>query len=83
MESRTSLVIAHRLSTILAEDQILVLDEGRLVETGTHEVLLSHGGLLAHLYETQFGAKEPEGNHEPAQMAKERMHGVVAHRHTQ
>ena len=52
---RTSLVIAHRLSTILAADQILVLDEGRLVEQGTHGELLARGGLYAHLYETQFG----------------------------
>ncbi len=55
LEGRTSLVIAHRLSTILAADQILVLDEGRLVEQGTHVELLARGGLYAHLYETQFG----------------------------
>jgi len=56
---RTSLVIAHRLSTILAADQILVLDEGRLLEEGSHAELLARGGLYAHLYETQFG-QEPE-----------------------
>jgi ATP-binding cassette subfamily B protein len=55
LAGRTSLVIAHRLSTILAADQILVLDEGRLVEEGTHAELLARGGLYAHLYETQFG----------------------------
>ena len=54
LAGRTSLVIAHRLSTILAADQILVLDEGRLVEQGTHAELLAKGGLYADLYETQF-----------------------------
>jgi ATP-binding cassette subfamily B protein len=57
-EGRSSLVIAHRLSTILKADKILVLDEGRLVEEGTHSQLLARGGLYAHLYETQFGAEE-------------------------
>jgi ATP-binding cassette, subfamily B, bacterial len=53
---RTSVVIAHRLSTILAADLILVLDEGRLVEQGTHEELLDNGRLYATLYEHQFRA---------------------------
>jgi ATP-binding cassette, subfamily B, bacterial len=51
---RTSLVIAHRLSTILAADQILVIDDGRVVESGTHAQLLAEGGLYAELYRTQF-----------------------------
>jgi ATP-binding cassette, subfamily B, bacterial len=55
---RTSLVIAHRLSTILAADAILVLDGGRLVESGTHAELLERGGLYATLYERQFLAAE-------------------------
>ncbi len=54
MHGRTTLVIAHRLSTILAADLILVLDHGRLVESGTHAELLARGGLYADLYETQF-----------------------------
>jgi ATP-binding cassette subfamily B protein len=57
-EGRTSLVIAHRLSTILAADKILVLDQGRLVEQGTHAELLDRGGLYADLYETQFRVEE-------------------------
>jgi ATP-binding cassette subfamily B protein len=51
---RTSFVIAHRLSTIMAADAILVLQEGRLVETGTHTDLLSRGGLYRRLCEHQF-----------------------------
>jgi ATP-binding cassette subfamily B protein len=60
MVGRTSLVIAHRLSTILAADLILVVDEGRLVEQGTHQELLAKGGLYASLYETQFRQKLEE-----------------------
>jgi len=54
MASRTSLVIAHRLSTIRNADQILVINEGRIVQRGTHQELLEHGGLYRTLYETQF-----------------------------
>jgi ATP-binding cassette subfamily B protein len=58
MAGRTSLVIAHRLSTILAADQILVIDQGRLVQRGTHQELLDQGGLYRDLYEKQFSAAE-------------------------
>ncbi len=54
LEGRTSIVIAHRLSTIRHADQILVLDEGRIVQSGTHSSLLAEGGLYAELYRTQF-----------------------------
>jgi ATP-binding cassette subfamily B protein len=58
MAGRTSIVIAHRLSTILAADQILVIDRGKIIESGTHAELLEVGGLYAHLYHTQFAEKE-------------------------
>ena len=54
LDGRTSVVIAHRLSTIRRADQILVLDAGRIVVRGTHEELLSTGGMYADLYRTQF-----------------------------
>ncbi|WHP19526.1 ABC transporter ATP-binding protein [Cellulomonas sp. ES6] len=54
LEGRTALVIAHRLSTIREADSIVVLDEGRVVEQGTHAELLAAGGLYAELYETQY-----------------------------
>ena len=56
---RTSLVIAHRLSTVINADLILVMDKGRLVESGRHEDLLEQNGIYADLYHTQFF---PEGS---------------------
>jgi ATP-binding cassette, subfamily B, bacterial len=54
LAGRTSLVIAHRLSTIREADQILVIDDGRIVERGRHDELFASGGLYAELYRTQF-----------------------------
>ena len=55
-QNRTSVVIAHRLSTIESADQILVVDQGRIVERGTHKSLLELGGMYAKLYQMQFGS---------------------------
>jgi ATP-binding cassette, subfamily B, bacterial MsbA len=52
--SRTTLVIAHRLQTVIAADQICVVDDGRIVESGTHEELIARRGRYHKLYETQF-----------------------------
>lgn len=58
MEGRTSFVIAHRLSTIKDADLILVMDQGRVIEQGTHEALLAANGFYADLYNSQFSEKE-------------------------
>jgi ABC-type multidrug transport system fused ATPase/permease subunit len=63
LEGRTALVIAHRLSTIRAADAILVIDDGRVVEHGTHDELLRAGGRYADLYLTQF-AEGPTASHD-------------------
>jgi ABC-type transport system involved in Fe-S cluster assembly fused permease/ATPase subunit len=70
-KNRTTLVIAHRLSTIVGADQILVLDKGAIVERGTHEQLLTHGGLYASMWNRQREAQiareilEEVGEQEP------------------
>jgi ATP-binding cassette subfamily B protein len=58
LSGRTSLVIAHRLSTVREADELLVIDDGRIVERGTHSSLLAENGLYAELYHTQFADQE-------------------------
>lgn len=58
MEGKTAIVIAHRLATIRRADVIFVLDQGKIVERGRHEELLSRGGLYARLYEIQFRSED-------------------------
>ena len=58
VKGRTSFVVAHRLSTIKEADRILVMNQGHVVETGTHETLLAQNGFYAKLYRSQFEAQE-------------------------
>jgi ABC-type multidrug transport system fused ATPase/permease subunit len=58
MQGRTAVIIAHRLSTIHRAHRIAVLDDGRLLELGTHAELLAAGGLYARLYRLQFERQE-------------------------
>jgi ATP-binding cassette subfamily B protein len=59
LAGRTSLVIAHRLSTVREADELLVIDDGRIVERGTHRELLAAEGLYSELYRTQFADQDP------------------------
>lgn len=62
MQDRTTFVIAHRLSTVQHADRILVLEDGRIIETGTHTELIEHDGLYRHLYALQFRDLDETGN---------------------
>jgi len=66
MKNRTTLVIAHRLSTIENADQVIVLDHGRVIETGTHPELLARGGVYAKLQQAQLGGGAGAGSAGPA-----------------
>jgi subfamily B ATP-binding cassette protein MsbA len=60
MRGKTSIVIAHRLATVRRADKIFVIDHGRVVEQGSHDELLTRGGLYSHLYDLQFRGEESE-----------------------
>ncbi|MDO8136847.1 MAG: ABC transporter ATP-binding protein [Candidatus Brocadiales bacterium] len=66
VENRTTFVIAHRLSTVLNADLIVVLEDGRIIETGTHDQLLSQGNLYAKLFQLQFFEKRDTPEEGPA-----------------
>jgi ABC-type multidrug transport system fused ATPase/permease subunit len=64
MKGRTCFIIAQRLSTIKNADRIMVLDNGEIIELGTHEQLLAQNGVYRRIYETQFLQTSPEPIHE-------------------
>jgi ATP-binding cassette subfamily B protein len=79
MEGKTSIVIAHRLATIMRADVIFVINDGKVVESGTHQELLAQGGLYAEFYEIQFRKDETGGDLESAYHS---WSGVVAQANT-
>jgi subfamily B ATP-binding cassette protein MsbA len=62
MQGRTTLVIAHRLSTVMRADRILVIEAGRIVESGTHAELLEHNGLYRRLHDLQLQDPPEDGD---------------------
>jgi ATP-binding cassette subfamily B protein len=68
LRGRTSFVIAHRLSTIRSADQVLVINDGRIIEQGTHQTLLAQKGFYYDLYMSQFRRRDPDQMHEVADL---------------
>lgn len=66
MANSTAIIIAHRLSTVRSADRIIVLQKGRIIEEGSHNDLLAHGGHYAELYETYFRHQSPQAIHAPS-----------------
>jgi len=58
MRSRTTIIVSHRISTVRSADQILVLDDGEIVERGTHDQLVARNGVYAELYRKQLLEEE-------------------------
>src|SRR5690606_25872801 len=77
-ESRTTLVIAHRLSTVVNADEILVLEQGRVIERGRHEALLARRGLYAQMWALQQRQSELERAERRAAMRPVNLAAVVA-----
>ena len=69
MKGRTTIVIAHRLATVVKADRIIVMENGHLVDMGTHEELSAKGGLYSHLASLQFGAGEADDQKDPLAIA--------------
>ena len=78
ISGRTTFVIAHRLSTVVDADIIYVMDDGRVVEQGSHAELLTRGGHYARLYALQFAEQEDGGGRDTEQQAKDLAKGLRA-----
>ena len=68
MRNRTTIVIAHRLSTIENVDRIVVMQQGRIIETGRHADLIGKGGPYAHMHAVQFASEESAPQAKPEQL---------------
>src|SRR3546814_216719 len=78
ISGRTTFIIAHRLSTVVTADIIYVMDDGRIVEQGSHAELLAGGGHYARLYALQFAEQEDSGGRDSAESASDLAKGLRA-----